>query len=510
MKYLLFVTITILSVNIGFSQNSSAHKDKAQTLSVQQFNEIVQDSLRYVFYDYVKTIKLDKRWQKALSDTQLFDKLHSSITDSLINRKAVKQVPTETLKQRLADLNEKTPFKIEYNESLESVINYYLQREQKSTERLISLSYFYFPMFEEIFAKYNIPLEMKYLALVESALNPRAKSPVGATGLWQFMYPTGKMFDLNVSSYVDERMDPLASTEAAAKYLNRLYSIFNDWDLALAAYNSGPGNVSKAIRRSGGKTNYWELRRFLPRETAGYVPSFQAMMYLFEYAEEHQLVVEKPQQLYYATDTIRVKQLVKLEHIAEVTQVDRDYLKFLNPSYKLGIVPFEKNKDYYIRLPYQAAGIYAANEDKIYNFAKQSIALDAKPLPKNNKAEDRIKYRVKSGDYLGKIANKFGVRISQIKRWNNLRSNRLKIGQRLWVYPKSPDYVETSTKTKSSKPKLNSSNSNSDVIYTVKSGDSLWSIANKFPEVSIEDLKSINKLSSSKLQPGMQLKLQKS
>ncbi len=509
MKHLFFVAITVFSVSLGFSQNNSKKQHKTKPLNMQQFHEIVQDSLRYVFYDYIKTVKLDERWQNALSDSQLFDKMHSSITDSLINREAIQQISTETLKQRLADLNAKTPFQIEYNESLESVINYYLQREQKSTERLISLSYFYFPMFEEIFAKHDIPLEMKYLALVESALNPRAKSPVGATGLWQFMYPTGKMFDLEVSSYVDERMDPLASTEAAAKYLNRLYSIFNDWDLALAAYNSGPGNVSKAIRRSGGRTNYWELRRYLPRETAGYVPSFQAMMYLFEYAEEHQLVVEKPQQLYYATDTIRVKQLLKLEHIAEVTQVDLEYLKFLNPSYKLGIVPFEKHKSYYIRLPYQAAGIYATNEDKIYNFAKQSIAIDAKPLPKNKKAEDRIKYRVKSGDYLGKIANKFGVRISQIRRWNNLRSNRLKIGQRLWVYPKNPDYVKAEIKSKSSQPKLNSKSKNNKT-YIVKSGDSLWSIANKFPEVSVEELKSINQLSSSKLQPGMRLKLRKS
>ncbi len=505
MKY----TGLLLLCVIQFSFAQPLTKSQDSSLKQQDFHEIIQDSVKYVFSDYMKTIDLDQKWQKALSDQDLFSRLYASIHDSLIHRSSIKQVSTEVLKERLNALNAKTPFNIQYNESLEGVINYYLQQAQQSTERLLSLSYFYFPMFEEVFDAYDIPLEMKYLAIVESALNPKAKSHVGATGLWQFMYPTGKMFDLEVSSYVDERMDPVKSTYAAAKYLKQLYGMFNDWDLALAAYNSGPGNVSKAIRRSGGQTNYWELRRFLPRETAGYVPSFQAMMYLFEYAEEHQLAVEKPTQLYYATDTIRVKQLIKLDHIAEVTQTDIDYLEFLNPSYKLGIIPFEKHKEHYIRLPYKASGLFVANEDQVYQYATTEIAQSKKALPKNYKANDRVRYKVKSGDYLGKIANKFGVRVSQIKRWNNLRSNRLKIGQRLWVYPKDPSYVETEVKPKSSQPKL-SSRSLSDKIYTVKSGDSLWSIANKFPELSLEELKSINKLSSSKLQPGMQLKLQKS
>jgi len=205
----------------------------------------------------------------------------------------------------------------------------------------MGLSKFYFPMFEATLDKYDVPLEMKYLALVESALNPRAKSRAGATGLWQFMYSTGKMYDLDVSSYVDERMDPVASTEAAAQYLKRLYLMFNDWDLALAAYNSGPGNVSKAIRRSGGETNYWKLRRYLPRETAGYVPSFQAMLYMYEYAEEHGFEPQRPKATYYGTDTIRVKKKITLDQIAEVTQTEKEFIEFLNPSYKLGIVPFE-------------------------------------------------------------------------------------------------------------------------------------------------------------------------
>ena len=171
-------------------------------------------------------------------------------------------------------MNQKTPFNIAYNPSLENVIKSFLVRKRGLIERMLTISQFYFPLFEEQLDNHGIPLEMKYLAIVESALNPRARSRVGATGLWQFMYGTGKMYKLDVSSYVDERRDPIKSTEAACKYLSKLYDIFDDWDLALAAYNSGPGNVNKAIRRSGGYRNYWNIRRNLPRETAGYVPAF--------------------------------------------------------------------------------------------------------------------------------------------------------------------------------------------------------------------------------------------
>ncbi|MFN2260685.1 MAG: LysM peptidoglycan-binding domain-containing protein, partial [Psychroflexus sp.] len=373
--------------------------------------------------------------------------------------------------------------------------------------RLMALSKFYFPMFESTFDRFDVPLEMKYLALVESALNPRAKSRVGATGLWQFMYSTGKMYDLEVSSYVDERMDPLASTEAAAKYLKRLHSMFDDWDLALAAYNSGPGNVSKAIRRSGGNTNYWEIRNYLPRETAGYVPSFQAMMYIFEYADEHGFAPNKPKIAYIGTDTIRTKKLIKLDHIAEVTKIDLEFLEFLNPSYKLGIIPFEAEKNYYVRLPYVESGVFVANENKIYNFTDEKLAQAEEALPKNYKADDKVNYYVKSGDFLGRIANKFGVRISQIKSWNNLRSNNLNIGQRLLIYPRNPTAVINS---KQENDKKDSSNTESVEFYKVKSGDSLWTISRKFPHLSVEDLKNLNDLTNNKLKPGMKLKVSKS
>jgi membrane-bound lytic murein transglycosylase D len=273
--------------------------------------------------------------------------------------------------------------------------------------------------------------------------------------------------------------------------------MFNDWDLALAAYNSGPGNVSKAIRRSGGETNYWKLRRYLPRETAGYVPSFQAMLYMYEYAEEHGFKPERPKTTYYGTDTIRVKKMITLDQIAEVTQTEKEFIEFLNPSYKLGIVPFEEDKSYYIRLPYAKSGLFVANEDKIYGYAEEQLAKAEKTQSEPDKTEDKVNYYVKSGDFLGRIASKFDVRISQIKSWNNLRSNTLNIGQRLVIYS-----ADTKAKTETS-------SSTDSKIYKVKSGDSLWIISRKYPNLSVEDLKSLNQLKGNTLKPGMTLKVSK-
>jgi membrane-bound lytic murein transglycosylase D len=277
---------------------------------------------------------------------------------------------------------------------------------------------------------------MKYLAIVESTLNPRARSRVGARGLWQFMYLTGKQYKLRVSSYVDERQDPIKATIAACKYLSDLYTLFGDWDLALAAYNSGPGNVSKAIRRSGGYKNYWNIRPYLPRETAGYVPAFYATMYLFEYAKEHELQAKTPPIYHFATDTIHIKRSLSFDQISEVTGVKIEMLQFLNPSYKLDIIPVVKNRDYPLRLPKNATGRFLSKEKELYTLADTDDAKREKPLPRYFEMDKRVRYRVRNGDYLGKIARKFGVRISDIKKWNRLRGSNLKIGQRLSVYPK--------------------------------------------------------------------------
>ncbi|WP_373941940.1 transglycosylase SLT domain-containing protein [Polaribacter sejongensis] len=295
---------------------------------------------------------------------------------------------------------------------------------------------YYFPMFEQYLDQYDIPLEMKYLAIVESALRPKIKSGAGATGLWQFMYGTGVEFDLKVSSYVDERQDPVKATIAACKYLSQLFTVFGDWDLALAAYNSGPGNVRKAIKRSGGYTNYWNIRPYLPRETASYVPAFYATMYIFEYANEHNIYSELPQFFNFQTDTIHVKRTISFDQISEKIAIDEEVLSELNPSYKLDIIPFVEDKKYALILPSNKIIEFLDKEKEIYALADTDDAQREKPLPKYFEMDQRIRYRVVNGDFLGKIANKFGVRVSDLKRWNSLKTSRLKIGQRLSVYPK--------------------------------------------------------------------------
>lgn len=472
-------------------------------------NKLKLDTLTWYFEDYKKSMVIDSSWQNLWTNQNLYKHQQELYQNEKYFSEVDRILDTDALKHRLSLLDARTPLDITYHPDLENVINYYLKSEKENTERLISLSQYYFPMFESVLDKYDIPLEIKYLAIVESALNPKAKSWAGAAGLWQFMYSTGKMYNLDVSSYVDERMDPVRSTEAAAKYLRHLYDIFEDWNLALAAYNSGPGNVNKAIRRSGGQKNYWAIRPFLPRETAGYVPSFLAMNYLFEYAEEHQYQPKLPAVPFLATDTVQTKNLIKLEQVAKITDTDLEFLEFLNPSYKLGIIPFEKDKSYTIRLPYSAVGVFVANEDKIYNFAQKDIAASQEQLPQYYKTSDKINYRVRSGDYLGKIAERYGVGVSEIRRWNGMRNNRINIGDRLTIYPRKANYTQSPTR-KSNNKEVTESKPNSSDTYVVKPGDSLWSISRQFEEVTINDLKKINNLKNNALKPGMTLKISSS
>ncbi len=449
--------------------------------------------------DLPEAAELDEKWLEELYSNSLFDTIYKSVTELKYEPVYYPELSTDTLKARLKRLNARTPFNVEYNKSLESVIKSYLKHRRSSLERLMGLSHFYFPMFEQEFDNYNIPLEMKYLAIVESALKPRARSRVGATGLWQFMYATGKEHDLQVSSYVDDRRDPIKSTTAAAQYLGRLYRIFGDWDLALAAYNSGPGNVNKAIRRSGGYKNYWNIRQNLPRETAGYVPAFLATMYIFEYAEEHGFKPDRPAFQHIETDTVHVKQMISLDQVSETTGVKIEELQFLNPAYKLDIIPKVEGKTYVLRLPREAVGVFTANEDEIYAFANAEFNQREKPLPQLIKNDTKIRYRVKNGDYLGKIARKYGVRVSQIKQWNGLRSNNLKIGQRLTIYPRNHS---PSTASKAPKKVVNAAGKQT---YKVRSGDSFWTIAEKFSGVSVQNIKDWNDISSNKLKIGMTL-----
>lgn len=505
-KHYWVITICLAFSNLLIAQNQQSLNLTHSKLDKVVLKEMQIDTLVWYFEDFKESIVIDSSWQKLLSDQELFKHQQEVYTNESYIETVDYELSTDTLKYRLDLLNAKSPLDISYSKDLESVIQYYLKREKQNTEKLMRLSEYYFPMFERILDKHDIPLEIKYLALVESALNPRAKSWVGATGLWQFMYHTGKMYDLDVSSYVDERMDPVRSTEAAAQYLKHLYGIFEDWDLALAAYNSGPGNVNKAIRRSGGQKDYWSIRPYLPRETSAYVPSFLAMMYIFEYAEAHDFQTQSTPMPYLATDTIQTKNLIKLEQVAEITNTDIEFIKFLNPSYKLGIIPYEPKKQYTLRLPYKAVGLFVSNENKVYDFALKDIEASQEALPRYYKVSDKIRYRVRRGDYLGRIAQRYGVRVSEIRRWNGLRNNRIDIGDRLTIYPRKANYTQTPIRKKSGTTS-EVSKAKEPKIYVVKPGDSLWSISRKFKGLTIQDLKKINNINNNSLKPGMALKI---
>ena len=421
--------ITFLLLFLAFSLS-------AQTTLDSITNDSLKGTIKKGFFSDKDLSLIDSLVIETQYKSPLTDNINYVIKGLEAKEKPTKKIPTNILKERLKHLDNTSPFFIEYNPILENVINSYLKYRKKYYPRLMAKAEYYFPMFEKYLDQFDVPLEMKYLAIVESTLDPRARSRVGARGLWQFMYLTGKQYKLNVSSYVDERQDPIKATIAACKYLSDLYDIFGDWDLALAAYNSGPGNVSKAIKRSGGYQNYWNIRQYLPTETAGYVPAFYATMYIFKYAKEHGLAPENPPIYHFATDTIQIKKTVSFDQITEVTGVETKMLQFLNPEYKLDIIPFVKGKKYAVTLPRNATVKFLAKEKELYSLVDEDNAKREKPLPKYLELNQRIRYKVRSGDYLGRIAKKFGVRVSQIKKWNRLRNTNLKIGQRLTIYPR--------------------------------------------------------------------------
>ncbi|WP_315045010.1 lytic transglycosylase domain-containing protein [Capnocytophaga sputigena] len=433
-------TFTTLACLLLGSMPMQAQNSQKDTINKNPSNNFKREGLRK-FNDNPNIKKYDEKWLKELSNSDLFFQMSEDVAATPTDVD-YSELPTEVLKERLRKLNEKTPFNVEYNPVLEQVIKSFLKNRRSSLERLMSLSDYYFPMFEQEMSNQKIPLEMKYLAIIESALNPKARSRAGATGLWQFMYATGKSYGLEVNNYVDERSDPVRSTKAAAKYLNELYKIFGDWDLTLAAYNSGPGNVTKAIRRSNGKTNYWNLRPYLPRETAGYVPAFLATLYIFEYAKEHGFKPQKRANHLFQTDTIRVKQAIPFKDIAEITGMDVQDIQFFNPSYQLDVVPYVEGRNYAVRLPISEIGKFVANEQAIYNYLNEQKAQREQILPEVAKGEQyaggkstkKTIYTVKKGDNLGKIASRHGVSINNLKRWNRMKSNKVRVGQRLSIY----------------------------------------------------------------------------
>ena len=347
---------------------------------------------------------------------------------------APENLNSDTIKNRIDRLNKKTPLDIFLSSDVEKLIKKYLKNRTDFYAKNKDKINLYFPMFEEQLQNRKIPLELKYLPIIESRLDPEAVSRVGATGLWQLMFYTGLENGLKLNSYIDERMDPLKSTIAATKYLEKLYKIHSDWNLALASYNAGPRTISKAIKRSGGYKNYWNLRPFLPRETANYIPSFIATMYILEYAEEHGIDIKQLPNTKPKIDTIYVKNQISFEHISSFLNISKEIIKKYNPSYIHEIIP-GKNKNY-ITLPEKVVDSIISNEERLYAYSKSEFDKQEKPLPDLYSIDSKIIYKIKYGEFLGKIAKKFGVKVSDLKRWNNLKSDAIKENQKLIVFPK--------------------------------------------------------------------------
>ena len=341
---------------------------------------------------------------------------------------------SDTIKNRLERLNTKTPIELYFTPSVEKTIKRYLNTRLEFYEKNIERINYYLPLFEEQLQNQKIPLEIKYLPIIESRLDPSAVSKVGATGLWQFMFYTALENGLTMNSYVDERMDPFKSTQAAAAYLNKLYRIHNDWNLVLASYNAGPRTISRAKKKSGGYINYWNMRPFLPSETANYIPSFIATMYIFEYASEHGIDTYKNEKPILSTEKITIKDKIAFEHISDFFDYPTDSIRRLNPSYIHGIVP-GKNKNE-LRLPTKLVDSFIMREEEFYTFAKSEFDKREKPLPDLYSIDSKLVYKVKYGEFLGKIARKFGVKVSDIKRWNNLKNDNIRENQKLIIFPK--------------------------------------------------------------------------
>ncbi|MFG4000675.1 LysM peptidoglycan-binding domain-containing protein [Flavobacterium aquidurense] len=485
------------------------------------------DSVKNSFKKDEMATRVDSLWMNELVSLDIYDDLTKDIQTINTDVTVDEELPTELLKQRLKAMNGKSPFNIEYNQGLENIIKSFLKNRKKSFSRLMALSEYYFPIFEDAFARQNVPLEIKYLAVVESALNPKAVSKMGATGIWQFMYGTGKQYALKIDSYIDERSDPLKATAAASEYMTKMYNVFGDWELVLASYNSGPGNVTKAIRRSGGKTSYWDIRNHLPKETQGYVPAFLATMYLFEYHKEHGINPQRAVVKNFETDTVQIKNQMSFKQIADLLDMPQSQIQLLNPSYKLNVVPFYQGEPHYLRLPKDKIATFVSNEDKIYDYVayqSQNKTLPAqlalKVAPKANAKPDRtidtdVKwYKVKRGDNLGTIAAKYNVNVIDLKKWNNLKTNAVALGRSLKIKSEADAVIKNPKEIKSTLAvekrseeaiaAADDKNNTHPQEYVVAAGDNLGSIAKKFG-TTIADLKELNSLTSNNIGLGKTL-----
>ena len=521
-----------------------------------------------VFTDEVYELRLEQNIDSLLNVYYINQSLESMVDDAAfeIHDSLVPDFPDSVYIERLGNIP--SVIDLSYNRLVKNYINVYTKKRRDQVRYMLAVSDFYFPIFEQVFDLYDVPYELKYLAIIESALNPRAVSRAGAVGTWQFMYSTARSYGLRINSLVDERKDYLASTHAAAKFLKNLYRIYGDWTLALAAYNCGPGNVNKAIRRSGGKRDFWEIYYYLPRETRGYVPAFIAATYAMNYYPEHYLG-KKPIEIELHTDTIMISEKLHLQQVSEVLNIPVKQLRDLNPQYRYDIIPATSSQRYSLAIPVTQVSAFIDLQDSIMAY-KDSVFFNKEkmitsPSSVNSRYQvdlpadkyDKLYYTVKSGDNVGYIADWYDVRTSDLRYWNNIRRNLIRSGQRLTIYKpkgKSARYKELDNMTFSQKQQFagrtvsniasgSSSASASTastvspgsagssasggaapstgtgaggdddgdfIYYTVRTGDTLWDIAKKYPGVSDTDISRWNNLSNSnRIKPGQKIRIRK-
>jgi membrane-bound lytic murein transglycosylase D len=543
----------IFTVNTAFA-NTPPRPETQDTISIEETYIIADDDPIIAMLDSLALLTVFRNLEKRRDTT-----ISSSFPTGF-----VPQYNDSVYQARIALLDAYTPINLVYNPSVKSFINLYAVRRRDLTERVLGLAELYFPLFEEQLDKHNLPLELKYLAVIESALNPIARSRVGATGLWQFMYGTGKMYDLQVNSYVDDRSDVIKSTIAACEHFIDLYKIYNDWALVLSAYNAGPGNVNRAIRRAGGVKDFWAIRQFLPRETQNYFPAFIAVAYVMEHAAEHNLYPLPPVYTGLDIDTIIVRQQLSLRMVSDLLEIPLDHLQYLNPSFRQNVIPQNTKKPYVLRIPRDFTGKFIANEDSIYNYRNkeiirqealiaqmpettthvvksgevlgsiarryntsvaeiqrlnnikgttirpgQRLVVKAPPRPASQMAATTNTHVVKTGETLGVIAGRYRITVAQLQQWNNLSGSTIYVGQNLIVRrPENLRTSENASPNDSSQNTMQEPEINNYIFHTVKPGDTLYNIASRHENITIDQIRELNNLQSNDvLQPGQVLKI---